>query len=179
MRSRVVCLLALLVLLGAVSPALGDVPADAVGAVDALVLGDDPLDPYDDPPAANAFAGAAGLDPDEDADIGEDEVEDGRVQSKQATLTYVQRIYDTAQQPSRGVRYDGSGPRLSSPGKSGGSLYLPLQQARPQQRRPSATNGAVQPAPPLDGGLKPNSRSLSALSCAAGKYLQGPAEGKP
>ena len=58
MRSRVVRLLALLALLGAVSPALGDAPADAVGAVDALVLGDDPLDPYDDPPAAaNAFAG--------------------------------------------------------------------------------------------------------------------------
>ena len=67
--------MALLALLGAVSPALGDVPADAVGAVDALVLGDDPLDPYDDPPPANAFAGAAGLD-DEDADMGEDEVED-------------------------------------------------------------------------------------------------------
>ena len=50
MRSRVVRLLPLLALLGAVSPALGDVPADAVGAVDALVLGDDPLDPYDDPP---------------------------------------------------------------------------------------------------------------------------------
>ena len=100
----------------------------------------------------------------------EDEVEDGRVKSKQATLTYVQRIYDTAQQPSRGVRYDGSGPRESSPGSvSGGSLYFPLQQARPQQRRPSATRGAVQPAPPLDGGRKPNSRSRSALSCAAGK----------
>ena len=37
MRSRVVRLLALLALLGAVSPALGDVPADAVGAVDALL----------------------------------------------------------------------------------------------------------------------------------------------
>ena len=67
--------MALLALLGAVSPALGDVPADAVGAVDALVLGDDPLDPYDDPPPANAFAGAAGLD-DEDADMGDDEIED-------------------------------------------------------------------------------------------------------
>ena len=66
----------LLALLGAVSPALGDVPADAVGAVDALVLGDDPLDPYDDPPPANAFAGAADLDDDEDAAIGENEVQD-------------------------------------------------------------------------------------------------------
>ena len=75
MRSRVVRLLALLALLGAVSPALGDAPADAVGAVDALVLGDDPLDPYDDPPAAaNAFAGAAGMDDENDADVGEDEV---------------------------------------------------------------------------------------------------------
>ena len=87
MRSRVVCLLALLVLLGAVSPALGDVPADAVGAVDALVLGDDPLDPYDDPPAANAFAGAAGLDPDEDADIGEDEVEDAKTPEDDAPVS--------------------------------------------------------------------------------------------
>ena len=65
----------LLALLGAVSPALGDVPADAVGAVDALVLGDDPLDPYDDPPPANAFAGAADLDDDEDAAIGENDLE--------------------------------------------------------------------------------------------------------
>ena len=72
MRSRVVCLLALLVLLGAVSPALGDVPADAVGAVDALVLGDDPLDPYDDPPPANAFAGAAGLDRSEERRVGKE-----------------------------------------------------------------------------------------------------------
>ena len=43
-------------------------------------------------------------------------------------------------------------------------MYLPLQQARPQQRRPSLTRGAVQPAPPLDGGRNPNSKSLSALS---------------
>ncbi len=80
--------MALLALLGAVSPALGDAPADAVGAVDALVLGDDPLDPYDDPPAAaNAFAGAAGMDDENDADIGEDEVEDAKTREDDASAS--------------------------------------------------------------------------------------------
>lgn len=84
MRSRMVRLIVLLALL-TVAPAafgqdaaasIGDNPMDALSAVDALMMGNDPLDPYDDPPPANTFGVHGAVDDEEDASIGEDEIVD-------------------------------------------------------------------------------------------------------
>ena len=74
MRARVVRVVVLRVALLALLavPAFGDQAEDALNnAVNALVLGDDPLDPYDDPPSSvNAFSRGSDRD-DEDEDVKE------------------------------------------------------------------------------------------------------------